>query len=211
MDNLETYNKLKEVPSEAKKEITGGRLNGMTAIEPMWRIKKLTEEFGVCGIGWKTEIVKKEITEGADGQMMATVDIKLYIKVDGEWSDAIPGTGGSMFVVNEKKGPYVSDECFKMAYTDAISVASKSIGLAADVYFGNDPTNKYSKGKMTLNDHDIYAIQKRMQEKYTKAIQIMGSSALVADKIGETEKAINKMLTDYFKNLALLEKRIDEI
>jgi len=36
----------------------------------------------------------------------------------------------------ERNGIYVSDEAEKMAYTDAISVASKMIGLASDVYMG---------------------------------------------------------------------------
>ncbi len=52
MDGLEIYNKVREVPEKAKKSITAGRLKGMTDINPMWRIKKLTEEFGPCGIGW---------------------------------------------------------------------------------------------------------------------------------------------------------------
>ena len=43
MENLEIYNKIKSVPKEAKKTITGGRLSGMTDIKPMWRIEKLTE------------------------------------------------------------------------------------------------------------------------------------------------------------------------
>ena len=37
----------------------------------------------------------------------------------------------------------MSDECFKMALTDAISVAAKAIGVAADVYWQKDRT-KYS-------------------------------------------------------------------
>ena len=142
MENLEIYNKLKEVPKEAQKKITGGRLNGMTDIKPMWRIEKLTEVFGICGIGWKTKIKNKEILEGANGEKIAIVDIDLYIKIDGEWSDAIEGTGGSSFVTNETKGLYTSDECFKMAYTDAISVACKSLGMGADIYWGDSKYNK---------------------------------------------------------------------
>ena len=142
MENLEIYNKLKEVPKEAQKPITGGRLNGMTDIKPMWRIEKLTEVFGICGIGWKTKIKNKEILEGANGEKIAIVDIDLYIKIDGEWSDAIEGTGGSSFVTNETKGLYTSDECFKMAYTDAISVACKSLGMGADIYWGDSKYNK---------------------------------------------------------------------
>lgn len=142
MENLEIYNKLKEVPEEAQKKITGGRLNGMTDIKPMWRIEKLTEVFGICGIGWKTKIKNKEILEGANGEKIAIVDIDLYVKIDGKWSDAIEGTGGSSFVTNETKGLYTSDECFKMAYTDAISVACKSLGMGADIYWGDSKYNK---------------------------------------------------------------------
>ena len=142
MENLEIYNKLKEVPEEAQKKITGGRLNGMTDIKPMWRIEKLTEVFGICGIGWKTKIKNKEILEGANGEKIAIVDIDLYVKIDGEWSDAIEGTGGSSFVTNETKGLYTSDECFKMAYTDSISVACKSLGMGADIYWGDSKYNK---------------------------------------------------------------------
>jgi hypothetical protein len=137
MENLEIYNKLKEVPAEAQKKITGGRLNGMTDIKPMWRIEKLTEVFGMCGIGWKAPITKKEIIDGANGEKIAIVDIDLFVKVNGEWSEAIQGTGGSSFIANEKNGLYTSDECFKMAYTDAISVACKMLGMGANVYWGD--------------------------------------------------------------------------
>ena len=144
MDNLEIYNKIKEVPEKAQKRITGGRLNGMTDIKPMWRIEKLTELFGICGFGWKAPITNKEIIDGANGEKIAIVDIDLYIKIDGEWSEPIQGTGGSSFIANETKGLYTSDECFKMAYTDALSVACKSLGMGADVYWGD---SKYSNNK----------------------------------------------------------------
>jgi hypothetical protein len=152
MDNLEIYNKLKEVPPEAQKKITGGRLNGMTDIKPMWRIEKLTEVFGMCGIGWKAPITNKEIIEGANGEKIAIVDIDLYVKVNGEWSEAIQGTGGSSFIANESKGLYTSDECFKMAYTDAISVACKSLGMGANVYWGDSKYNTNKQEEITTKE-----------------------------------------------------------
>ena len=74
------------------------------------------------------------------------MDINLRVKVGEEWSDAIPGTGGSMFIAKERGGLYVNDECFKMALTDAISVACKALGVAADVYWDKDRT-KYSDAR----------------------------------------------------------------
>ena len=135
MDNLKIYNSVANVPDNAKKTIQAGRIKGMTDINPMWRIKVLTEQFGVCGFGWKYVITDKQIIEGADGVVCAFVDINLFVKIDGEWSEAIQGTGGSQLVSVERNGKYTNDECFKMALTDALSVACKSLGIGANVYW----------------------------------------------------------------------------
>lgn len=144
-ENMSIYEKVRNVPKEALKPIQGGRLKGMSDINPMWRLKMLTELFGICGIGWKIEITDKRLENGSDNEIVCFVDINLYIKSDGEWSAPIPGMGGSSFVTKEARGLYTSDECFKMAYTDAISVACKSLGFAADVYFEKDRTKYNSK------------------------------------------------------------------
>jgi len=145
MDNLKIYNAVREVPEEAKKAINDGRLKGKTDINPMWRIKTLTEQFGVCGIGWFYEITNKRLEKGDGDTVCAFVDIALYIKVDGEWSRPIMGTGGSLFVQFYKNKEYydTNDECFKMALTDALSVSCKALGIGADVYWEKDKT-KYS-------------------------------------------------------------------
>lgn len=158
MENLEIYNRIKTVPTEARKKITGGRLNGMTDIKPMWRIEKLTEVFGPCGFGWKTEITNKEIIDGANGEKIAIVDLNLYVRIDDQWSEAIQGTGGSSFVAKEKTGLYTSDECFKMATTDALSVACKSLGMGAEVYWGMVDTKYESNKELTKEDAENYEI-----------------------------------------------------
>lgn len=146
MGNLEIYNKLQQVPEDATKTIAAGRIKGMTDINPMWRIKVMTEVFGVCGIGWKYEITK-QWTETHGSEVKAYCNINLYIKTDGEWSDAIPGTGGSAAVSMERSGAYVNDECYKMALTDALSVSMKALGVGADVYWqkGANYESKYEQ------------------------------------------------------------------
>ena len=148
MDNLIIYERVRAVPQEAQKKIFGGRMAGKTDINPMWRIKTLTENFGVCGIGWKAPVKKFWLEPGANGEIAAFCEIELFIKVDGAWSDGITGIGGSSFVANEKNGLYTSDECYKMAYTDAISVACKMLGVGADIYWDKDAT-KYDNAPTT--------------------------------------------------------------
>ncbi len=140
MDNMKLYNELREVPKEATKPIAAGRLKGMTNINPQWRLKKLTEAFGPCGIGWYTEIVKEWTEPATTGEIVTNIIINLYVKQDGEWSKPIVGVGGSKIATKETGGIYVNDEGYKMAYTDAISVACKALGMAADIYYANDRT-----------------------------------------------------------------------
>lgn len=140
MDNLTIYEAVRNVPENAQKSIQAGRLKGKTDINPMWRIKALTETFGPCGIGWTYTIDRQWMETGANNEVSAFCNIGLRVKVDGEWSEPIPGTGGSAFVASERNGLYTSDECYKMALTDAISVACKALGFGADIYWSADRT-----------------------------------------------------------------------
>ena len=56
MENMSYYEMGRAVPEEAKKQFNNGSFSG-TDINPMWRIKKLTEMFGPAGIGWYSEIL----------------------------------------------------------------------------------------------------------------------------------------------------------
>ena len=87
MEKLETYEKLRTVPTEAQKQFNNGKFSG-TDINPMWRIKKMTEVLGMCGIGWYVEVVNREIIKADNGEQSAFVSVKLYIKDEksGEWS-----------------------------------------------------------------------------------------------------------------------------
>jgi hypothetical protein len=154
MSNLDLYDQFRAVPNEAKKIITGGRLNGKTDINPMWRIKTLTDAFGPCGIGWWYEITDKRLETSSLGEVSAFVDIALYYIKDGQVSKPVYGTGGSAFIAKEKNGLYQSDECYKMALTDAISVACKALGVGADVYWDKDNT-KYTRQEAPLPKCEI--------------------------------------------------------
>lgn len=142
MENMKHWNALKQPPKWALREIKAGRLKGKTDISPQWRYQVMTERFGPCGTGWKYDIKRVWSEPGNNDQVFAFAEVHLYIK-NGEWSDPIPGIGGSMLVEKETKGLHASDEGYKMAVTDALSVAMKMIGVAADVYMGLWDGSKY--------------------------------------------------------------------
>ena len=163
MDNLKYYEMGRSVPKEAQKAFNNGKFQG-TDINPMWRIKKLTEMFGPAGIGWYTEVLCERCEEHGENTI-AVVNINLYVKVNDEWSKPIYGTGGN--IVN-RKGT-ANDEGYKMAYTDALSVACKALGIGANIYFENDQNGKSPKDK---TKYTVNEIKEEPKEQMASARQI---------------------------------------
>jgi hypothetical protein len=159
--NLAIYEQARLVPKSAIKPIVNGRLKGKSDINPVYRIKRMTEIFGPCGIGWRYEIVKQWL-ETYGNEVKAFTHINLYIKWDGVWSEAIPGIGGAAFVSMESKGAYVSDECYKMSLTDALSVSMKALGIAADIYYSKDGNNA-NPGDSKYRDGTINSAAERVE------------------------------------------------
>ena len=146
MENNTIYEQLRAVPKEAQKAFDNGTFKG-TDINPMWRIKRLTEVFGACGIGWywgKPEFIARE-----DGGVVTVhCTVALYVKEGGEWSQPIWGVGGNTLKYTTSKGIVkVSDEAYKMAYTDAQSNAAKQLGMGADIWFAQDKTKYTAQDK----------------------------------------------------------------
>ena len=191
-DNMRFYDASRAVPEEAQKQFNNGSFSG-TDINPMWRIKIMTEMFGPCGIGWYYEVLSERAEEHHD-MTMAIVDINLYIKVDGEWSKPIFGTGGNQLVKATKNGPKASDEGYKMALTDALSVACKALGVGADIYFGKDKT-KYTQYATGSSEAAQEAGQKKLEE-------IKAKQAEAAEKPASGPKMATKEQVGYIKDHA---------
>ena len=152
MENMNFYDKWREPPEEALKDFNNGTFSG-TDINSMWRIKMLTEEFGPVGIGWYPQIVRTWSEKAADDEVLAFAEINLYIRDGDKWSAPIPGLGGNKQTAYIKSKEYLknSDECYKMAFTDALGSACKLLGMGANVYWESD-RSKYTEKTLTLGE-----------------------------------------------------------
>ncbi len=144
-ENLKIWNAVKQPPKTALKQIQGGRLSGKTDINPQWRYQVMTEQFGICGIGWRYEVARLWTEPAPEDQVFAFAQVNLYVKVGDKWSEAIPGIGGHMLAEKESRGLHANDEGFKMAITDALGTAMKMIGVAADIYAGLWDGSRYKE------------------------------------------------------------------
>jgi len=186
-ENLKIWNQCKQPPKSALKRIVAGRLKGKTDINPQWRYQVMTEIFGPCGVGWKYEIVRVWYEEGSDKQVFAFAEVHVYIRENGEWSDPIPGVGGSMLVTAERSGLHSSDEGYKMAVTDALSTALKMLGVAADIYAGAWDGTKY--------------ITKEVKDKPISNEQVSTLAQLITETDTDSEVFCNHFGIDVPSNL----------
>ena len=216
--NLSIYERMRSVPSEAKKAIEAGRLKGKSDINPMWRIKKLTEVFGPAGFGWYTEIVRTWTEASESGEMAVFVDINLFVKKDGEWSRPIFGNGGNRLIANEKKYengqyvlvPYLDDDAYKKAYTDAISVAAKALGIGADVYFEKDVTkyDSQTSGQTSHADQPVVTtVLPKLSSKSSAWKSAVAFTASLKDDAETISKKIRLKYTITDEDLDLLLKQ----
>jgi hypothetical protein len=119
-----------------------------TAINPTYGMKKLTEVFGACGVGWGDEIIESRFDEGAwfnerDRETIHTIILKLWFyNGEGEKASVI-GVGTTTFIGQNKHGVFTDEEYFKKTMTDALSNASKKLGLSADIFMGLYDDSKY--------------------------------------------------------------------
>lgn len=139
-DNLRHWSQLERTDPSHTKPFDRGRFKG-TATKPIWNERRLTEHFGPCGIGWGMD--KPEfVLVPAGNELAVFCTVSLWYR-DGEATGIVYGVGGDKVSRAEKNGPFVSDEAYKGAYTDALGNAMKHLGVNADIHMGMFDDREY--------------------------------------------------------------------
>lgn len=173
--NMRFYVKVQDTPQEARKEIPAGKLKGYTDINPMWRIKKLTETFGPSGFGWWTQNVQYKFVDSPKTEEIAVFCELELVVVDPETkvpSQPIYGIGGNMFVSQTSRGAQSNDEVMKSAYTDALSIACKSLGFSHDIYYQKDRTKYTIDAEMAAGENSAENL-KNLIERVRKGLGVV--------------------------------------
>jgi hypothetical protein len=182
--NIAIWQQSETTPASAVKQNTGG--NTKKSIDGYYMIRKATELFGPCGIGWGYEILKEEYEQGApnvsaDGGSVIynrnhTLQIKLWYMLDGKRGEIIQ-YGHTKALYKANSGKWISDEeAPKKSLTDAIKKSLSMIGIGADVFTGQ------------FNDVN-YEQERAREEAYEKADQMEARQREDHDEAMEAVKA----------------------
>ena len=103
MSNLRIWEDVRTVPETAKKRIPAYCLRfHLTSINVANKKRQVIDPCGAAG----TTTSRKRTVDGADGQIVAIVDINLFVKIDGEWSKPMQELADQC-LLPKKNEPYI--------------------------------------------------------------------------------------------------------
>lgn len=190
--NMRIFAQICQTPDEACRDASNGKFD-FTDINPMYRLRRITELFGPCGIGWYTEQDYEVLSPKCGGDEVAVMcKLKLYYKdpLTGEWSKPVHGIGGNKLVLSGK----LNDEGYKSAYTDALSIAFKNLGGCADIYYSKDTTKYvYAESSAKAEEKANARSKNTAQAELLKILSNYGqSSPLLPNDVTAVLKALSE-------------------
>lgn len=148
-ENLKLWSDVEKTdPSHTKQFTRGGGFSG-TAINATYVMKRLTEQFGPCGVGWRMVIEDDRMEEGhtlKDGSICKIHVVRGHLEyvLDGEWRSTGPQFGQTTFVGQyQSSGTYTDEEAPKKSITDCMTKCAVMLGVCADIHLGLFDDNKY--------------------------------------------------------------------
>lgn len=152
IDNLSLWKSVEKTDPDQTKPITGKSYRG-TSPKPHYIVRKATEAFGPCGIGWGFEVLEQEFIEGAPvkanhggvfPEKIHTARIRLWYKHEGE-TGQVEHVGQTVLCGIRKKdsAPFTDEDAPKKSITDALIKALSMVGFAGDIFLGRFDDSKY--------------------------------------------------------------------
>lgn len=131
---MELWNKVCKTDPKHTKPVTIGKRT-YTAIDPMYQVKRATEELGPAGKGWGWRVVDKTFLPTD----YIAVTIQVWVGEKENYIDHIGMCG--LYMDKAKSMP--DGECFKKAVTDGVTKGLSYFGFSADVFLGKFDDSKY--------------------------------------------------------------------
>ena len=201
MSKTEIWDALaKTDPAHTKSFSRAGGFKG-TAIKPIWIVRRLTEQFGPCGIGWGMGKPEFQVVQSGD-------EILVYCTVScwhGDRENEFYGVGGDKVAVKRQAGTFNDDEAFKKAFTDAVGNAFKFIGVGADVHMGlfddskylNEVKQEFAPKQETVNTGHLQSIRETARKANCPEAMIcknMGITKLEDLPVADYQFVIDKLM-----------------
>jgi hypothetical protein len=161
------------------KPITGKSYSG-TSPKPYHLIKRATETFGPCGIGWGFEIDRLEEIEGPGEEKLSVAQVRFWYVRDGVRGEVSHVGGTPLCGIRSSGKAFMDEDSYKKSVTDALVKAMSMVGFAGDIFDG-----RYDDSKYVAEAREEFA-----QEQAPSVPEAMTSKPAPRASVAETIKTI---------------------
>lgn len=209
-DKMEFWNSVKKTDPSRVKPITGKQYSGNSP-QPYYLVERMTEKFGMCGIGWGLNIINERMERLTDNDVLHVALVELWYMHE-EKRGAIQQVGQTKACYMTSKGALLVDEdAPKKSVTDAMTKCMSYLGFAGDIFNGqwndskyvNDLTNEFGGSTQAVKPKVALDLVKAVNEmQKCKTLDELKEIFGTAYKQGnDTQKADLKATYDTIKSL----------
>lgn len=141
-NNKEFWERVKKTDPKRVKAITGKQYKGNSP-QPYYLVERMTDEFGMCGIGWGLNILNERMERLTETDVLHVAVVELWYVLDGK-QGSITQIGQTKAAYKTKDGGMLVDEdAPKKSITDAMTKCMSYLGFAGDIFSGQWDDSKY--------------------------------------------------------------------
>ncbi len=140
-EHTSLWDAVSRTPKEYTKAITGKPYKG-TSPAPYYLVRKATETFGPCGIGWGFTIPEQNLFTGREGTIIHVAKVRVWYLMDGKRGE-VEHLGQTVFSGKNRNGEFTDEDAFKKSVTDGLTKALSMLGFAGDIFMGRYDDSKY--------------------------------------------------------------------
>lgn len=177
--NTSLWSAVEKTDPNHVKPITGKMYRGNSP-KPYYLVRKATEVFGPCGIGWGFEILREHVEDGSAGDKVHIAHVRVWYNWNGQ-RGTVEHVGQTMLAGKNKNGTFTDEDAPKKSVTDALVKALSMIGFAGDIFIGRYDDSKYVDDlRREVDEANALPKPPRPPERQAPT---MGSSSELRDKM----------------------------
>jgi hypothetical protein len=144
-DNMKFWDSVKKTDPKRVKAITGKQYKGNSP-QPYYLVERMTEQFGMCGIGWGLNIINERMERLTETDVLHVAVVEIWY-VYGDKKGSISQIGQTKACYKKADGGMMIDEdAPKKSVTDAMTKCMSYLGFAGDIFSGQWDDSKYVQG-----------------------------------------------------------------
>lgn len=165
MDNKAIWDKAFTTDPKYVKAISGKQYTGNSP-SPYWIVKRATEIFGPCGIGWGYNIVNERIERFSETDTVHIAMVEVWYMQDGKRGSFQHIGQTKMSYKTSKGGVMLDEDAPKKSVTDALVKGLSMIGFAGDIFLGRWDDSSYIREAASISQEraEDEAREKAMDE-----------------------------------------------